>query len=56
MEYERLCSKCGNFMKKIPIKKLDSSFFIEFYCDKCDESFIYYPDRDEIKKGIPSFF
>jgi hypothetical protein len=36
-------------MKKIPIKKLDSSLMIEFYCDKCDESITYYSEFDENK-------
>ena len=50
------CSKCGSEMKKIPIKKLDSTMMIEFYCEKCDESITFYPDLDEIKIGKPSLF
>ena len=49
MKEEKVCSKCGSRMKTIPIKKLDSTFIIEFYCDKCDESITFYPDIDKIK-------
>ncbi len=50
------CSKCGSFMKKIPIKRLDSVILIEFYCDKCDESITYYPDINKIKFERAKFF
>ena len=53
---ERKCSRCGSQMKKIPIKRLDSTMIIEFYCDRCDESITFYPDLGTIKKEIPSFF
>ena len=43
-------------MKKIPIKRLDSTLIIEFYCDKCDESITFYPDVGEIKSGYDNFF
>ena len=43
-------------MKKIPIKRLDSTMIIEFYCDKCDESITYYTDLDEIKTNLLSTF
>ena len=43
------CTRCGKIMKKIPIKKLDSTMIIEYYCDKCDESITYYTDLDEYK-------
>ena len=56
MEENLNCSKCGNKMKKIPIKRLDSTMMIEFYCEKCDESITFYPDLDEIKPGKPSLF
>jgi hypothetical protein len=47
--YELKCNKCGILMKKIPIKKLDSTYIIEFYCEKCDESITFYPNLGEIK-------
>ena len=50
------CSRCGISMKKIPVKKLDSTMLIEFYCDKCDESITFYPNLDKIKIGRASFF
>ena len=53
---ERRCPRCGDLMKKIPIKKLDSTFMIEFYCDKCDESITFYPDFDQIKLEDANFF
>jgi len=43
-------------MKKIPIKKLDSTMLIEFYCDKCDESITFYPDLGKVKSEQASFF
>jgi len=56
MNYNQKCSKCGDLMKKIPIRKLDSTFMIEYYCDKCDESITLYPDLDKIKTKHVSFF
>ena len=53
---EQVCSKCGNLMKKIPIRRLDSTLMIEFYCDKCDESITFYPEFDEIKSEPAKFF
>jgi hypothetical protein len=50
------CSKCGNPMKKIPIRRLDSTIIIEFYCDNCDESITFYPNVDKLKVGKPKFF
>ena len=43
-------------MKKIPIKKIDSTYMIEFYCEKCDESITFYPDLAEIKPDCPKNF
>ena len=56
MYFDRKCSRCGKLMKKIPIKRLDSTIIIEFYCDKCDESITFYPDIGEIKQGYDNFF
>ena len=56
MNEHKKCSKCGSLMKTIPIKKLDSTMLIEFYCDKCDESITFYPDLDKIKLERASFF
>jgi hypothetical protein len=50
------CKKCGLAMKKIPIKRLDSTMIIEYYCEKCDESITYYPQMDKLIKSQPSFF
>lgn len=50
------CTRCGKTMKKIPIKRLDSTMIIEFYCDKCDESITYYTDLNEIKINHFSIF
>jgi len=54
--YEQKCSKCGILMKKIPIKKIDSTYMIEFYCEKCDESITFYQDLAEIKPDCPKNF
>ena len=43
-------------MKKIPIKKLDSTYIIEYYCEKCDESITFFPDLGEIKSAFPKNF
>lgn len=53
MEYIQKCSKCGASMKRIPIKRLDSSIIFEFYCDRCDESITYYPDVEEFEIRKP---
>jgi hypothetical protein len=53
---EQKCSKCGILMKKIPIKKLESTLIIEYYCEKCDESIRFYPDLNEIKAGCTKIF
>ena len=49
-------SKCSRLMKKIPIKKLESSLMIEFYCDKCDGSITYYSEFDRNKLERAEFF
>jgi len=49
MEHHSKCPKCGMKLKKIPYKKIDGSFFIEMYCEKCDISLIYYPDKNTVK-------
>jgi len=56
MNIDQRCSKCGKVMKRIPIKRLDSRIIIEYYCDKCDESFTYYPDIGELKFNKPKVF
>jgi hypothetical protein len=53
MEYIQKCSKCGASMKRIPIRRLDSSIIFEFYCDRCDESITYYPDVEEFEIRKP---
>ena len=53
---DRKCPKCRDLMKKIPIRRLDSTLVIEFYCDKCDESITFYPDMDKIKFEKANFF
>ena len=50
------CSKCGEKMKRIPIKRLDSTIIIEYYCDKCDESITFYPNFDKIKVKNANIF
>lgn len=50
------CPKCGNKIKQIPIKKINSTIMIELYCEKCDESETYFPELGQIKKGQASFF
>ena len=56
MNYIQKCSSCGEVMKKIPIKKLDSTFMIEYYCEKCDESITFFPELDKIKTKQVSIF
>jgi len=56
MNYNQKCPKCGVKMKSIPIMKLDSTFVIEYYCEKCDYSMTFYPKRDIMKSGNASFF
>ena len=55
MLYNHKCSKCGEYMKRIPIKRLDSTIIIEYYCDKCDESITFYPDTANFKSKKPIF-
>jgi len=43
-------------MKRIPIKRLDSTIIIEYYCDKCDESITFYPNFDKIKLKNANIF
>lgn len=56
MTYELRCTRCGGIMKKIPIKRLDSTLVIELYCEKCDESVTYYPDINKIILQKPSIY
>lgn len=56
MDPIRKCPKCGYLMKSIPIKKLDSTILIELYCDRCDESITFYPNKKNIKLEHASFF
>jgi len=53
---DQKCSKCGILMKKIPVKKLESTLIIEYYCEKCDESVRFYPDLNKIKAGCSKIF
>ena len=55
MTYKK-CPKCGRLMKQIPIKRLDSTIIIEFYCDRCDESLTFYPNLGVFKADRVSFF
>jgi len=43
-------------MEKIPIKKLDSTFIIEYYCEKCGDSITYYPELEEIEDELEKNF
>jgi len=56
MNMEQKCSKCGAQMKRIPIRRLDKTIIVEFYCDNCDESITFYPNIDKIKIEKPHFF
>ena len=56
MTFEQRCTRCGSVMKKIPIKRLDSTLIIELYCEYCDESVTYYPDVNKIKIERPNIF
>ena len=56
MYYTQNCPKCGKKMKRIPIKKADSTLIIEYYCEQCDHSMTFYPNSDIIKSGKTSFF
>lgn len=54
--HHQKCPKCGEQMKQIPIKRLDSVVIIELYCENCDESITFYPDIGEIKFEHAKFF
>lgn len=54
--YYQRCPRCGSLMKKIPIKRLGSKMVIELYCEKCNVSATYYPDKGKIKFKRPSIF
>ena len=56
MYQSQKCPRCGKPMKQIPIKRLDSIFIIELYCERCDESITIYPKSGEIKFKHPQFF
>lgn len=56
MKNGQKCSKCGASMKKIPIKKLDSTYMIEYYCEKCGESKTFYTDFSKIISECQIFF
>jgi len=56
MKNGKKCSKCGGLMKKIPTKKLDSTFLIEYYCEKCGESITSYTDIGKIVSECQIFF
>ena len=54
--HHQKCPKCGEQMKQIPIKRLDSVVIIELYCENCDESMTFYPDIGKIKFEHAKFF
>ncbi|MDH7517326.1 MAG: hypothetical protein QHH19_03175 [Candidatus Thermoplasmatota archaeon] len=56
MNKQQKCPKCGELMKYIPIKRLDSILMIELYCDRCEESITMYPDSGKIKFEQAKFF
>jgi len=56
MMIQQKCPKCGELMKYIPIKRLDSVLIIELYCEKCEESITLYPNSGEIKFERAKFF
>lgn len=56
MDNEQKCPRCRCLMKKIPVRRLDSTLIIEFYCDKCDESITFYPDLDIVKSERANYF
>lgn len=56
MLYNQKCSKCGEYMKRISIKRLDSTIIFEYYCYKCDESITFYPDDYNFKSKKVNFF
>ena len=56
MHDNQKCSKCGEKMKRIPIRRRDSTIMIEYYCEKCDESITFYPALDKIETERASFF
>lgn len=56
MYYNQKCPKCRELMKRIPIRRLDSTIMIEYYCEKCDESMTFYPSLDKIESERASFF
>ncbi|MGF3554344.1 MAG: hypothetical protein ACQXXF_03570 [Thermoplasmatota archaeon] len=56
MKNEQKCSRCGVLMKKIPIKKLDSTYMIEYYCEKCGETKTFYTDFGKIISECQIFY
>ena len=56
MYEQQKCPKCGQLMKQIPIKRLDSTVIIELYCEKCEESITLYPNLGEIRFEPAKFF
>ena len=56
MDYYKKCPKCKGPMKQIPIKRLDLVIIIEFYCENCDESIMFYPNLGEAKFEHTEFF
>ena len=49
MDQYKRCPRCGKPIKQIPIRRLDSVFIIELYCERCDESITIYPKSGKIK-------
>jgi transcription elongation factor Elf1 len=56
LEKYQNCPKCGALLKQIPIKRIDSVFIIELYCEHCGESMTLYPDIDKITFKRAKFF
>ncbi len=56
MLYKQKCSRCGEYMKRIPIRRLDSTIIIEYYCYKCDESISFYPESENLKSKKVRFY
>jgi len=56
MNYIHHCPKCGEKMKRIPIRRKDGTIVVEYYCDKCDESATFYPEEDIFRREKAHFY
>ena len=56
MDQYKRCPRCGKPIKQIPIRRLDSVFIIELYCERCNESITLYPKSGKIKFEQAQFF